>query len=227
MSQETLLISIFFLAPGFFAVQVFRFLLVEEELSTFGLTTWSLIYSVLGIAALILLPWTHGTVDYLFDPVALTRSPTRAAIGVLLQLLMSSLIATGLALFIRSALGGRIGGRSFYKRSWDYLWTEHGREPRYILIETEAGLYYGTLCFADSAAAGRDIILSNPAKYDSDAGDFYQNGMKFMLVPGDVIKRVEVSIAEPNAKTDKPLPQKGYLGDGSGRIKERGGDSYD
>ena len=40
--------TIFFLVPGFFAVQVFRFLLVEDELSTFELTTWSVVLSVLG-----------------------------------------------------------------------------------------------------------------------------------------------------------------------------------
>lgn len=171
MSTEALFVALFFLVPGFFAVQVFRFFLSEEDLSTFELTTWSLIYSVVGLAPLMAFPWSRSVVEYIFSPSSL--SPI-SLFGVCLQLATSTVIAMLVAGIINGPLRGRLVGRSFYRRSWDYLWTQHGGEERYALVETDSELHYGVLYFADGAVVGRDLILANPYNISNRGGDLLQ-----------------------------------------------------
>lgn len=53
--------------------------------------------------------------------------------------------------------------------------------------------------------------LDHYPKYDADVDNFYYTGMKFMFFPGDVIKRIELSVSNPPSKEDNPLPIKGYF----------------
>jgi hypothetical protein len=116
-------------------------------------------------------------------------------------------------LFVSKVLGGRIGPRSFYQRSWDWLWDQFGTDPRFILVTTEAELLYGQLAFADDPAKGADIVLVDPSRWDDEKGDFFRSGMKYLLVPGSEIKRVELSIADPPKPSDYPYYEAGYVAD--------------
>jgi hypothetical protein len=208
VSQEALIVTIFFLVPGFFAVQVFRFLLTEDELSPFELTSWSLIYSVLGILLLGAVPATRGMLGYLYDPSTLSES---SLTGIFLQGVASTVVAIIAASVIRRWFGGRLGSSSFYRRSWDFLWGRHGQEERYVLVRTESELLYGVLYFADGATAGRDIILENPYKYDVEQAEFFSDGNKFEFIPGSLIRSVKLSVTRQPTAADKPLPVAGYL----------------
>ena len=208
MTPDALLVTIFFLVPGFFAVQVFRFLLVEDELSTFELTTWSVVLSVLGALVLMATPWTRDAVAYVSTPGALASA---ALPGVLLQLAASTLVAALTALAIKRWLGGRLGSSSFFRRSWDYLWARHGQEQRYVLVELDGEVVYGVLYFADGATAGRDLVVENPYVYDVERDDFYSDGSKYMFIRGSRVQAIRLMVAAPPARADEPLPQVGYL----------------
>jgi hypothetical protein len=210
VTPDALLVTIFFLVPGFVAVQVFRFLLVEDELSTFELTTWSVVLSVLGALALSATPWTRQAVAYVTTPGALASA---ALPGVLLQLIASTIIAGLSALAIRRWLGGRLGASSFFRRAWDYLWARHGQERRYVLVELDGEVVYGVLYFADGATAGRDLVIENPYLYDVEQNDFYSDGSKFMFIRGSRVQSVRLMVAEPPTRADEPVPRVGYLRD--------------
>jgi hypothetical protein len=224
VTPDALLVTIFFLVPGFFAVQVFRFLLVEDELSTFELTTWSVVLSVLGALALVATPWTREAVAYVSTPGALASA---ALPGVLLQLAASTLIAALTALAIKRWLGGRLGSSSFFRRSWDYLWALHGRERRFILVELDGEVVYGVLYFADGATAGRDLVVENPYVYDVDRNDFYSDGSKYMFIRGSRVQAVRLMVAEPPTRADEPMPQLGYLRAQVGAAMMHGGSEQD
>lgn len=208
MSNEALIVTIFFLVPGFVAVQAYRFILTEEYLNTFELITWSLIYSVLGTLLLAPLPWTRNAVSYVYQPSSLDGASLG---GVLLQVVASLVLAIGVAHAIKNWFKGRIGANSFFRRSWDYLWARHGDERRYALVELDNDLLYGVLYFADGASNGRDVLLENPYRYEREADDFFSDGAKFMYVPGGEIRTVKVMVAEPPTAADAPLPVEGYL----------------
>lgn len=222
MSQEALIVTVFFLVPGFFAVQIFRFLLTEDELSTFELISWSLIYSVLGILLLGVVPGGSGLIEYLYEPSSLSRA---SLLGVFLQGITSTAVAIAAAVVIHRWFGGRLGSSSFYRRSWDFLWGRHGQEERYVLVQTDSELFYGVLYFADGATAGRDIILENPYRYDLERADFFSDGNKFLFVPGSSIVSVKLTVARDPSPADMPLPATGYLADhaGSSTLTSREG----
>lgn len=62
----------------------------NEDLTTFELTTWSLIHSVLGTLRLAVVPWTRAAVSYVYETSGLTDA---SLYGVALQIVASSAIA--------------------------------------------------------------------------------------------------------------------------------------
>lgn len=210
MTNETLITTIFFLVPGFLGVQVYRLKVIDEDLTTFELTTWSLIYSVLGTLLLAVSPWTRNAVSYVYEPSSLTGA---SLYGVALQIVASSAIAYAVGHAITYCFRRRIGSDVVLRRAWDYLWMRHGRESRMVLVETEEDWLYGLHHFADGMTLGRDLILANPYRYDEDAADFYSDGSKFLYVAGSRIKTVALTVASSPSKDDAPYPGPGYLAD--------------
>lgn len=202
MTQETLLVTLFFITPGFIAVQVYQFLLADNRLSAFELTSWALIYSVLGLTLLVALPWTRPLVGYVFAPH--TVSPT-ALLGLWLQVVTSAGIAILLSLAINKA-GAHVGRRSFYQRAWDYLWSQHRKEQRTCLVYTKSGLYLGVLYFASSGSEDTALILRNPSTYDSERDSFWVTGAEFAYIPASEVLRVDLSIAATLKTNDEPPP---------------------
>jgi hypothetical protein len=206
MTAEALLVTIFFLMPGLIALAVFEWWVAGRDRAPLELIAIGLGLSLLAAAPVAAIPLTRPLVDYLWDPSSLAP---RSLGGLGAQTLIGIAMASAAGAFARKK--GRIGPKSFYQRSFDWLWTHHADEHRYLTVRTENELYYGELAFADDPAIGQDLVLRNPGRWDEDYGDFYRSGMKYLLIPGRLILEVCVSVSDPLSASDYPFYPPGSI----------------
>lgn len=188
MKADDIIVTLFFLLPGFLGVWVFEQFSVRRKPDTFVLTAWCLFLSVLGILPLLLFSWSRRLLDYLWRPGQLSET---AVIGFLVQSASTMAIAASAGWLLRGPLKGRFAGRSMHENAWDWLWASPTRrERRYVEVRTETRRYLGSLRFASGGDSGRDIVLQDPAMWSEKKKGWYWTGMKLLYVPGSEIKSI-------------------------------------
>jgi len=209
MNAETLLVSIFFLVPGLLSLLAFEWVLVSGERSGFERTGVILTLGLLAAAPLALLPFTRALVTHLWSPGALSEN---AFWGLLLQSLIGIGLGVGAGHLIRKH--GLPISKTLYRRADDWLWANHADDSRYVLVTTVEGRrYWGALEFAQDPSLGRDLVLRDAGEWIEDAQDFFRNGMKYLLLPGESIRSIELSVANPVEESDRPVPVPGFVGE--------------
>lgn len=207
MNLEALLVTVFFLLPGYAGLQLFDWVVADSDLDVWETTTWSLGISVVSAAPLLAFDTTRFLLEHLLHP---GRISADALLGVTIHMLMSLLVAAIAAWLVTSVLGGRFR-KSIFQSGWDWLWYQFGEDDRYLLVRTTEALYFGTLAFADNRRDGRGVVLRDPAKWDEDTGRFVRSGMKYLMLGGDRISSIEMSVANPPTESDRPVPRAGPL----------------
>lgn len=207
MSLEALLVTVFFLLPGYAGLQLFDWLVADSDLNVWETTTWSLGISVVSAAPLLAFDTTRFLLEHLLHP---SRLSADALLGVTIHMLMSLLVAAVAAWLVTSVLGGRFR-KSIFQSGWDWLWYQFGQDDRYLLVRSTEGIFYGTLAFADNRRDGQGLVLRDPAKWDEDEGSFVRSGMKYLILDGDKISSIEMSVANPPAESDQPVPTAGPI----------------
>lgn len=208
MSREEFLVTLFFLLPGFLAMSFYEWLVVRRERSLFEMTTWAVGLSFFGLLPLVALKSTRPLFAYLWKANEFSE---HVVFAVGLHVTTAMVMAGVAALMVTRVLRGQIRGTSFYERAWDWLWLSFGQESRYLTIRTERELFFGVLAFADAPHVGHGIVLRDPAVWVESKRDFYRSGMKYLYIPGEQVKHIEMSVAEPLAKADEPYYGSGYL----------------
>jgi len=159
---------------------------------------WSLFLSLAGavVAALWVSP---DYLAHLFGGVPLS---TTALLGTGAQILSSIGVGGGFALLTKHVLKNRLGGRSTYPTAWDALWSEHGGERRYVVVEVADGRFYaGTLSYADDPRIGHALAIKEPSMWDQTRATFLPTGAAWTYFPAEQIRRIDLS--------RPPYPEKG------------------
>lgn len=216
---EAVLVLVVFLLPGYIGLKTFEWLVAARARSMMDLTIWSAGLSILAAAPLVGIPWTRPLLWHLSRPEEIGID---AAIGVALQIVVAVLLAILAAAAVTKGLRGRVGRKSFYPVGWDWLWGNFGNDDRYVTVHTDREIYHGTLAFADEAPAGRDLGLRDPAQWNEGAEDFYRAGMKYLLIPGQRVHSVELSVANPPVKEDEPYLGSGFINSSDTEFNKEG-----
>lgn len=205
MTLETLLVTLFFLLPGFVGLRVYQLLVTDDELSTWEASITSLAVSVIAAAPLLAFDRTSALLGHLLDP---SQFSALALMGVFIHLLAAIVVAAAGAWMSTSLLEGRFR-RSVFQTGWDWLWYNMGQDSRYLEVLTDDTRYFGSLAFADNRREGRGLVLENPAVWSDESGDWVRTGMKYLLLAGEEIRAVQLSVANPPVDSDQPIPQPG------------------
>src|SRR5438034_1117509 len=162
--------------PGYVGLYVSDLVVPAGNRTPFQATMWSLFLSLAGavVAALWVSP------DYLAHLFGRAPISTAALLGTGAQILSSIGVGGGFALVTKHVLKNRLGERSAYPTAWDALWSEHGAERRYIVVEVAAGQFYGgTLSYADDPRIGHALAIREPKMWDPASKTFLPTGAEW------------------------------------------------
>jgi len=176
--------------PGYVGLYVSDLVVPAGNRTPFQATMWSLFLSLAGavVAALWVSP------DYLAHLFGRAPISTAALLGTGAQILSSIGVGGGFALVTKHVLKNRLGERSAYPTAWDALWSEHGAERRYIVVEVAAGQFYaGTLSYADDPRIGHALAIREPKMWDPASKTFLPTGAEWTYFPAEQIRRVDLS----------------------------------
>ncbi len=158
--------------PGYVGLYVSDLVVPSATRTPFQATMWSLFLSLAGavVAALWVSP---NHLAHLFGGAPVT---TTALLGTGAQILSSIGVGGGFALITKHVLKNRLGERSAYPTAWDGLWSEHGAERRYIVVEV-----------------GHALAIREPKMWHQASSTFLPTGAEWTYFPAEQIRRVDLS----------------------------------
>ena len=167
-------------------------------------------FSVLGFALYCLvLPLGAPEPTYAFPKLALSITPATLPVVAIAYIghCAGSIIA-GIVVSILVRKVPRWSGHSPYPCAWDEF-ARHCAEERWITVGLRTGeAYMGMLKAADYSVpqSERDIILTEPALYNEERGDYVATADQFLFLPADIVQSVA---AVSNTETDQRITQIG------------------